>query len=381
MREVFKIRRALAIAKKEKMHILRDPFTLVFALVIPVFLTVMFGFAIDFDIRNIYTAVYDADMTQTSRRVYQAFENSDYFNIRKVAPLITNPALPMEREETKLSLVIPHKFEENLFNGRGAKMQILVDGTDNITSGLLVGYISGLASRLNEDFAKRFTPAKTNPPGSGQLGIVPRYLFNPEQKSSWFIVPGLATVILAILSILLTSLTIAREWETGSMELLLSTPAKPSEIVFGKLLPYVVLGVVATVFIYVAARTVFGIPFRGSHVAYLAASLLFIGNYLSMGLLISIISKNQQLAMQISLMAGYMPSMLLSGFVFSIDNMEKGWRAFTMLFPARWYMAISRACYIKEASFEDLWAPMLALVVLGAVLFFAAVGKFKGNLE
>ncbi len=377
MKKMFKIRRALAIAKKEVMHIQRDPFTIVFALVIPVFLTVMFGFAIDYDIKHIHTAVYDADMTQTSRAVYQSFMNSKYFDITKTGTLVENPTFPLSREEAKLSLIIPHKFEENLYNGRGGTVQVLIDGADNTTSSLIAGYVSGLAGRLNRDFLSEHYPQAL----SKTVNVIPRYLFNPEQTSAWFIVPGLATVILAILSILLTSLTIAREWETGSMELLLSTPARPAEIIFGKLLPYVFLGIVATIFIYVAARTVFHIPFRGSYIAYFASSLLFIGTYLSMGLFISVAAKNQQLAMQLSLTAGYMPSMLLSGFVFSISNMDRFWQIFTMILPARWYMTICRACYLKEAGFKDLYIPFLALIILGTILFFAAVKKFKGNLE
>jgi ABC-2 type transport system permease protein len=377
MKKVFKIRRALAIARKETMHIRRDPFTLVFAIVIPVFLTVMFGFAIDYDIRNVHTAVYDADMTQTSRKIYQAFMNSDYFNIVKTGTLVRDPAFPLAREEAKLSLIIPHGFERDIFNGRGGQLQVLIDGADNTTSSLISGYVGGLAQRLNADFLKQYRPEALQK----TVNVTPRFLFNPEQTSSWFIVPGLATVILAILSILLTSLTIAREWETGSMELLLSTPARPAEIIFGKLVPYVFLGVVATVFIYAAARTVFHIPFRGSYIAYFASSLLFIGTYLSMGLFISVAAKNQQLAMQISLMAGYMPSMLLSGFIFSIANMDKGWQMLTMLLPARWFMTICRACYLKEAGFIDLYVPFIALAVLLLLLFFAAVKKFKGNLE
>ncbi len=377
MKRIFKIRRALAIARKEVMHIRRDPFTLVFAIVIPVFLTVMFGFAIDYDIRHVHTAVYDADMSQTSRKVYQAFMNSKYFDITKVGTLVENPVFPLAREETKLSIIIPHGFEQDLFNGRGGVMQVLIDGADNTTSGLVAGYVGGVAQSLNVEFLKEYRPEALQK----TVKVVPRFLFNPEQTSSWFVVPGLATVILAILSILLTSLTIAREWETGSMELLLSTPARPSEIIFGKLLPYVFLGIVATVFIYVAARCVFHIPFRGSYLAYFAASLLFIGTYLSMGIFISVAAKNQQLAMQISLMTGYMPSMLLSGFIFPIANMDKIWQIFTMILPARWYMTICRACYLKEAGFKDLYVPIIALIILLVILFSAAVKKFKGNLE
>lgn len=377
MSRVFHFRRAKAIARKEVMHILRDPFTMIVALAIPVFLTIMFGFAIDFDIHDVRMAVFDDDVSYTSRMVYKKFIDSRYFLVNKIKPLDRSPDESLAREKSKISLVIPHKFEENLYNGRGAVAQVLLDGADNTTVGLIQGYVGGIGEAVNKDYMFE------NELGGRQklVKLTPRYLFNPEQISSWFIVPGLSTVILAILSILLTSLTIAREWETGSMELLLSTPARPAEIIFGKLLPYVFLGLVALTFIYLAARTIFGIPFRGSHLTYLAGSLLFIGSYLSMGLFISIVAKNQQLAMQMSIMIGYMPSMLLSGFIFSIQNMSKGWQYFTALFPARWYMTICRACYLKEASFEDLLVPFAFLIVSGIILFSAATKKFKGNLE
>jgi len=206
-------------------------------------------------------------------------------------------------------------------------------------------------------------------------------LFNPEQNSQWYIVPGLSVVILAILSILLTSLTIAREWETGSMELLLSTPARPSEIILGKLLPYIALGLIALTFIYLAARLVFGVPFNGSYAAFITGSLLFIATYLSMGLLISVVAKNQQLAMQMSIISGYMPSILLSGFIYSITNMDGIWQILTALLPARWYMDICRACYLKGASFGDLIVPFAALIILFLILFTAATKRFKGTLE
>jgi ABC-2 type transport system permease protein len=373
----FRFRRARAIARKEVMHIMRDPFTIIVALVIPVFLTVMFGYAIDLDIHDVRMSVYDTDISQSSRIVYQKFVDSKYFVINEVAPLVPHADRPLTMERSKISLIIPHKFEENLYNGRGAAAQVLLDGSDNTTVSLVTGYVAGIEAALNQQFIESLAPElKTR-----QVRIVPRFLFNPEQKSPWFIVPGLSVVILAILSILLTSLTIAREWETGSMELLLSTPARPAEIVLGKLLPYVFLGFAALTFIYIAARLVFGVPFTGSYSAFIAGSLLFIGTYLSMGLFISVAAKNQQLAMQMSIMSGYMPSILLSGFIFSIANMDAVWRHFTALLPARWYMTICRACYLKGASFGDLIVPFAALIILGLILFTAATKKFKGTLE
>jgi len=373
----FKFRRAIAIARKEVMHIMRDPFTMIVALVIPVFLTVMFGFAIDLDIHDVRMAVFDADISQSSRIVYEKFIDSKYFVINKVAPLVARADRPLTTEKSKLSLIIPHKFEEDLYNGRGAVAQVLLDGSDNTTVNLVAGYVAGIETALNQQFYESLAPQ----PPVKLVKVTPRFLFNPEQKSPWFIVPGLSVVILAILSILLTSLTIAREWETGSMELLLSTPARPAEIILGKLLPYIALGLIALAFIYVAARLVFGVPFTGSYLAFITGSLLFIGTYLSMGLFISVVAKNQQLAMQMSLMAGYMPSMLLSGFIFSIPNMDTIWQWFTALLPARWYMTICRACYLKGASFGDLIVPFAALIILGLIFFTAATKKFKGTLE
>ena len=373
----FRFRRAIAIARKEVMHIMRDPFTMIVALVIPVFLTIMFGFAIDLDIHDVRMAVFDADISQSSRIVYEKFIDSKYFVINKVAPLVARADRPLTTEKSKLSLIIPHKFEEDLYNGRGAVAQVLLDGSDNTTVNLVAGYVAGIETALNQQFYESLAPQ----PPVKLVKVTPRFLFNPEQKSPWFIVPGLSVVILAILSILLTSLTIAREWETGSMELLLSTPARPAEIILGKLLPYIALGLIALAFIYVAARLVFGVPFTGSYLAFITGSLLFIGTYLSMGLFISVVAKNQQLAMQMSLMAGYMPSMLLSGFIFSIPNMDTIWQWFTALLPARWYMTICRACYLKGASFGDLIVPFVALIILGLIFFTAATKKFKGTLE
>ncbi|MFH1874868.1 MAG: ABC transporter permease [Pseudomonadota bacterium] len=373
----FRFRRALAIARKEVMHISRDPFTIIVALVIPVFLTIMFGFAIDLDIHDVRLAVFDDDISQTSRIVYQKFTDSKYFQINEISPLISRPDRPLASEHSKVSLIIPYKFEQNLYSGKGAIAQVLLDGSDNTTVNLVTGYVAGIEAALNQQFlADMPLRQKIN-----TVKIVPRFLFNPEQKSAWFIVPGLSVVILAILSILLTALTIAREWETGSMELLLSTPARPPEIILGKLLPYIFLGLVALLFIYTSARLIFGVPFNGSYFAYIGASLLFIGTYLSMGLFISVVAKNQQIAMQMSIMSGYMPSILLSGFIFSIENMDRGWQLLTAILPARWYMTICRACYLKGSSFTDLLVPFSALIILGVVLFFAATKKFKGTLE
>nr|HPM42190.1 ABC transporter permease [bacterium] len=321
---------------------------------------------------DIELAVFDEDSTQASRILSQTFTNSNYFKIAE-APFAVDPERALRSNSAKVALVVPKEFEQNLETGRVARAQLLVDGSDNSVVGPIMNYLSGIQASAS----RKLAPARSQ----ASLEIVPRYLFNPEQSSAWFIVPGLSVVILAILSILLTALTVAREWETGSMELLLSTPVAPSEIIAGKIAPYVALGFLGTLLVYVAARLVFGVPFVGSHILFLVGTLLFLCTYLALGLLISVVARNQQLAMQMSLLAGYLPSILFSGFIFSIQSMSPFWRAFTMILPARWYMQIARGCYLKDPTVGDLLVPYGALALIACVLAIAVTKRFKRSLE
>jgi len=360
------------MARKEVCHILRDPFTLTMALVVPVFLVTIFGFAINLDIQNVRLAVIDQDSTQASRIVEQTATNSGYF--QEVSGMWEdNPERALSRESAKAVLVIPKEFEENLALKRQAAVQILIDGTDSSIVGTILNYFNGILGSVRHKLQPLYV--------EGGIHIVPRYLFNPEQMSPWFIIPGLSVVVISILSILLTALTVAREWETGSMELLLSTPVRPIEIVLGKILPYLVLGLIGAVFVYISARLIFGIPFTGSHFYFFIGTVLFLCTYLAMGLLISAIARKQQLAMQMALMSGYMPSLLLSGFIFSIQNMPQVFQYFTMFLPVSWYMQISRSCYLKDPAFADLAPSFGALALIAVVLIFAVTKKFKGTLE
>jgi ABC-2 type transport system permease protein len=213
------------------------------------------------------------------------------------------------------------------------------------------------------------------------VNINTRFLFNPELNSRWFVIPGLAVLVLAVIAILLTALTIAKEWENGSMELLLSTPVKPIEIIIGKIAPYTVLSFLGVLLIYLASRIVFGIPFRGSHLVFVVGCLLFLGAYLAMGLLISVIARKQQISMMIAIVTGLLPSLLLSGFVFPIESMPLFFRYFTMIFPARWFMIICRGVFLKGAGITELIVPFTALIILNLILIGAALKKFRRDLE
>ncbi len=365
-------RRALAVARKEVFHILRDPTTLAAALVLPVFMVIMFGVAIEFNVKNVALAVCDSDQTQTSRRLLDTFGSSEYFLIRRVV----SPREAVTRvsaEQARAALIIPPRFEKDLFSGRGAEAQVLVDGSDNSTVGPILGYVGSIQAIASQ----RIGDIDATPP----YDVRTRFLFNPELNSRWFVIPGLTVVVMSILSILLTALTVAREWENGSMELLLSTPVQPIEIIVGKLAPYGFLGVMAVVFVYVIARTVFGVPFVGSLWVFGLGALLFLVTYLAQGLLISVITRKQTIAMQLSMMSGMLPSNLLSGFIFPIESMPKFFQYFTMILPARWFMRIARDAFLEGSSIMELAGPFLALAFFCSLMIFLASRRFKRDLE
>jgi ABC-2 type transport system permease protein len=364
--------RAAAIAKKEVFHILRDPFTLALALGMPVFMVVIYGVAIDFNVKNIQLAVSDSDQTQVSRRLIDTFGSSHYF-VTSFAGSPIDAQRRVEDESARASLVIPPGFENDLFAGRTAEAQILVDGADNSTVGPVSGYVGAIQTLAN----KRLADFDPKPPTE----LRTRFLFNPELNSRWFVIPGLAVVVMAILSILLTSLTVAREWENGSMELLLSTPVQPLEIIVGKLAPYGALGLIATMVIYAIARIGFGVPFVGNLAVFGLGCLIFLVTYLAQGLLISVITRKQMVAMQFAMLTGFLPSQLLSGFVFPVPSMPLFFRYFTMIFPARWFMQISRDTFLKGSSLLELSGAFAALSLLCLWMITQATQKFKRDLE
>ncbi len=365
-------KRAYAIAQKETFHILRDPFTLALSIAMPIFLVVIYGIAIHFNVRDIHLAVSDSDQTQMSREFIETFGSSKYFLIHRVATPADVRA-EVESEQARGGLIIPPDFQENLLNGRSTNVQLLVDGADNSTSGPIVGYVNAI-QQIADKRLVRFDPPQP-------YDLRTRFLFNPELNSTWFVVPGLTVVVMAILSILLTSLTVAREWESGSMELLLSTPVQPIEIIVGKLAPYGVLGLVAVGMVLVIARLFFGVPFVGNPIIFGAGCLLFLITYLAQGLLISVITRNQQVSMQFAMLTGFLPSQLLSGFIFPIASMPIFFHYFTMIFPARWFINISRDTFLKGSGFIPLLGSFVGLTLICVWMVRRARFKFRRDLE
>jgi len=372
MSTVFKFSRAFSIARKEIRHVLRDPFTLALALGLPILLVVFFGYAIDFNVKDVHMVAVDRDNTRASREFLRLFTSSQYFKLNLVRPG-SHIMEDLDQEKAKGVVIIEPGFGRTIGDQQSATIQVLLDGADNSTAGIIVGYLAGVQRAAQERLYHRQYRLP--------LQLRTRFLFNQEQNSQWFVVPGLVVVVVGLLSVMLTALTIAKEWETGSMELLLSTPVRPLEIVFGKLAPYLGLVFISVAIVYIIARLQFGIPFWGSHLLFLFGVLLFLTLCLAQGLLISVLTRQQQLAMQLSFLSGLLPTFLLSGFIFPIESMPVFFQYLTYILPPRWFMVVSRGLFLKGAGLQELAKPLIMLMGLNIILVVAAMKRFKQDVE
>jgi ABC-2 type transport system permease protein len=368
----FNVGRAWSMAHKEFRHVWRDPFTLLWALGMPLILVIFFGYAIDFNVRDVGLAVADRDMTRASRDLLQMIGGSGYFRLQPLSAG-QDPQRLLFQEKAKGVLIIEPDFGKHLGLGLASKVQVLLDGADNSNAGTIVSYLAGIQRAA----ALRLGASSAPPP----VTIVTRYLFNPELNSHWFVIPALVVMIMGVLSVILTALTVAREWEMGSMELLLSTPVKPLEIIVGKLLPYLTLVTLAVVVIYLIARLQFGLPFRGSHLLYVIGVFLFLTLCLAQGLLISVATRQQVVSVQLGFITGLLPTLLLSGFIFPIESMPAFFQYFTLILPPRWFVVISRGLFLKGSPLSELAVPLLMLLVLNLLMVGAALKAFKKDLE
>lgn len=369
----FSRERAAAIFSKECKHILRDPFTLIIALLLPLAIVLILGNSIEFNIRSIKMAYYDADRTESSRMLIDTFGSSDYF---KPYP-IDNPDAGFDEilaERARAVLVVPPDFEREVLAGRTGNVQVMVDGADNSSIIAITNYMS----TINTNAAVKILKMNTS---ASPLSFKSRYLFNPELNSRWFSVPGLSAAIIALVAIMLTTLTICREWEKGSMEMLLSTPATTLEIIVGKVLPYAILSFIGFILVFIVARTVFGVPFVGSYLTLTLATLIFILGYLAMGLLISVSTHKQEVAIQFALIIGLLPTVVLSGFVFPVEYMGGIYQAVSDVFPARFYIEITRDQFLKGSPITALWRQFAAISAIAVVLLVACLTRFKRTLE
>lgn len=371
------LRRTWAVARKESLHIRRDPRSLILAIGIPMLMLLLFGYALTLDVDRIPIDVRDLSGTPASREFATAFTASRYFTHVGSA---ASPSSAVARLDTRTALVtleIPADFASLLDAGRSAPVQLLADGSDSNTAAIALGYAAAVTRAYNE----RIILAAAGGPGSPGLDVRIRVWFNEDLESRNYIIPGITAVILGLIAALLTSLTIAREWETGTMEQLISTPVRPSELILGKLAPYFVIGMIDVVIAILMAVYLFEVPLRGSVPLLLGVSALFIIGTLAQGILISVVARGQLVASQMAMVATFLPAFLLSGFMFAIPNMPAVVQVITYAVPARYYVELVKGIFLRGVGAGILWVDVVFLLVFAVVATTAAILLFHKRLD
>lgn len=371
-------RRTRAMFRKEMLHILRDPRSLIAALAQPLLMLMLFGYALSLDVDHIPLYVYDQSNTPQSRELIEEFRGSRYFTIAGQEQGYRPIDRAMDQRRALVGLVIPYDFATKLATAsEPATIQLLIDGSDSNTASIAVGYAEGLAagftSRMREDAQSMRAGQVLAPAVEARV----RVWYNTDLVSRNYIVPGLIAVILSIIASILTSLTIAREWENGTMEQLLSTPVRPVEVALGKLGAYFVLGVADMMLSLGTALWVFDVPFKGSPVLLLVSSCVFLFGALSTGILISATTRSQLAAYQLSTLTSFLPAFLLSGFIYSIGNMPRIIQAIALFVPARYFINIIKGVFLKGTGLEILWLDFLLLVGYAVIVFRGAARKLR----
>jgi ABC-2 type transport system permease protein len=363
--------RVFAMAGKEALHVIRDPRTLWLALGMPVLLIVLFGYGVSFDVDHMPVAIVDQDRTATSRAVVESILASD--ELRAVATPESPEAAErlLQSGDAWAALVVPRGFADAVARREAAQLQLLVDGAD--------------ASLANQVLTKTDVLVRGAGPGLFGLQLTPPLSavvsnrFNPTGGSAPFIVPGLTAYVLALVSVLLTALSVAREWERGSMEQLFATPVGRLEIIVGKLLPYLGLGVLQTSLVLAAGAVLFDVPMRGLALVFTAAFLFLVG-MLGQGLLISVVTRSQMLATQIGTFSTLLPSLLLSGFLFPIANLPTPLRVLSAVIPGRWFVALLRGALLRGAGFAELWPSFVGLTIFAVAMIALSTARFQRRL-
>jgi ABC-2 type transport system permease protein len=358
------VRAFAGFVRKETLHLLRDRQTLAILLLFPVVQLLIFGFAVRTDVQHIALAIVDPTPDVATLDLRERFAASDRFVVVAVTPSTQGLDARFRDGTVRQALVLPDGVERRIGRGDSLPVQLLTDGSDPNTGGIMQGYATAIVERWHRDLVPRA--------GALRIEAQPRMRYNPTLESAYLFVPGLVAYVLTIISALMTAISITREKETGTMEMLLVSPIRPAAIVAGKVIPYIVLGFASVLLLLLASRTVFGVPLRGSLALLLAVSGLYIVTALALGVVISTQASNQRTAMIAALGGLLLPTMILSGFIFPIDSLPRPLQLLTNIVPARWFLAIVRGIMLKGAGLETLWQEILVLV--GMTLLFLGRG-------
>lgn len=375
------LRRVAAVARKEFLHVLRDPRSLLMAVATPVLLLTLFGFALTLDVDNVPLAVWDQSNTPRSREYVSKYDGTRYFSIKNHFDNYRDLVHAIDSGEVMMGLVVPSDFAELVETGRDAPVQLIVDGSDSNRATIAIGYAGVITEMFSLDLTIEQNQRHGGKAISIPLDVRPRVWFNEDMESRNYIIPGLIAVIMMVIAAMLTSLTVAREWERGTMEQLISTPVGPGELILGKLTPYFVIGMCDVLLAVLMAEFVFHVPLRGNVALLFGMSAIFLIGALAMGMTVSIVTRSQLLSCQIAVVATFLPAFLLSGFIFTIDNMPPVIRGITHIVPARYFVTILKGIYLKGVGMEILGGEAFLLAIYAAVMVLLARVRLKKKLE
>jgi len=362
------MRKALAVARKEFRQIVRDTRTLTILLVVPVFFLLLYGYALNFDIRHVRLAIDDRDHTVASRSLVAAFVNSGYFDlVASITDADTNRL--MDRNDVRAILVIPSGLGRAVRTAHPVAVQVLLNGDNANTATTVMGY----ALTIIRSESVRYAPARAAP----VVTVEPRIWYNPQLRSTLFLVPGLIAYITMITAVVSTALSIVREKERGTMEQVRMAPVDTAAFVVGKTVPYFVISFVSASVIIVASMLLFGMPMRGSWGLLMLAVSLFLVGALGLGLLISSAAETQQVAFQLAMLASFLPTFILSGFIFPISSMPRFLQVITYAIPARYFLTALRAIVLKGARLDAFWMELVALAVFATVVLTLAAVRLR----
>ena len=373
--------RTRAIVQKEFLHIFRDPRSLALVILMPAILMILFGYAVTLDVKKVPMAVLDRDRSQESSSFVHRFSASPYFSLHFFVEDELQMRRLIDEGEIKMGLVLPWDFSDRVRGGKKASVQILLDGTDSNTANIVLGYVQFIARQYTQEktFLKveQMGQRRPDPPIEGRA----RVWFNEDLESKNYFIPGLVAVIMSIVGILLTGQVIVREWERGTMELLISTPVRKGEVMIGKLFPYFFLGLLDLSLAVLMARWVFQVPFRGSLLLLFFLSSIYLVAALALGLTISTVARTQLLANQMAMIVGFLPSFLLSGFTFTIPNMPTWLQVITYGIAPRYYVTILKDLFLKGVDISFVWQETLVLIGMALAGIGMATRLFRKELR
>ena len=368
--------------QKEFLQFKRDPKMFAMILVAPIIQLVFLGYAANFDVNVVHTAVYDMDKSEASRKYIESFESTGYYSFDYYVDNYDQLTEHIDNAEVIMGLVIPRGFEEKLNRRETVQVQAIFDGSDGNTASIASGYLQGITQRYSKEIVtdiRNKLGIQIIPVGSVQSET--RVWYNPELKTRNFMVPGIVALLLMIITLILTSLAIVKEKEIGTLEQLIVTPIKPIQMIIGKLIPFTLLGFAAVILVITAMNIIFGISVKGSVAFLLISSFVFILSTLGLGLFVSTISKTQQQAMMLAIFLIMMPMVFLSGFAFPIENMPAIIQAITYIIPLRYFMTIIRGIILKGIGIADLWIQLAAMFGLGVLILSLSVMRFQKRID